>query len=266
MAVKTEQGGALEVEEKNQTTPTKKTERSKKISNILYKFKHFFIVYSFMMATAKNSTTTATASLEPPSARPSRLPYARTVQNFLLLWLDEEIDEDKNDDCRNNISKLRQVVNTVNTFTNADECIGFIADIKEKTIFIIVSGTFSATIVPILQGMLHVSCVYIFCKNMFQYKQWALRWSKVKGVFTDITPICKAVKEATQLCDQNMPSISFVKSSDKASNQNLDQLDQSFMYTQILKEILLTIDFEQKHIDEFLITGDKKVFGQHVKS
>ena len=27
---------------------------------------------------------------------------------------------------------------------------------------------------------------------------------------------------------------------------------QSFMYTQILKEILLTIDFEQEHINEFL--------------
>jgi hypothetical protein len=33
--------------------------------------------------------------------------------------------------------------------------------------------------------------------------------------------------------------------------KNLDQLDQSFLYTQILKEILLTIKFEQKHITEF---------------
>jgi tetratricopeptide (TPR) repeat protein len=204
-----------------------------------------------MMATTKKSTTTATALIEPPSTTSSRLPYARMVQNFLLLWLDEEIDGEKNDDCRNNITKLRQVVNTVNTFTNADECIDFITDMKD-TIFIIVSGTFSAVIVPIVQEILQVSCVYILCKNKSQYAQWALQWSKVKGVFTDITPICKAVRQATQLCDQNMVSISFFKKTDETSKRNLDQLDQSFMYTQILKEILLTIDFEQEDIDKFL--------------
>jgi tetratricopeptide (TPR) repeat protein len=37
-----------------------------------------------------------------------------------------------------------------------------------------------------------------------------------------------------------------------ASNQTLDRLDPSFMYTQILKEILLTIKFEEKHIQEFI--------------
>jgi hypothetical protein len=74
----------------------------------------------------------------------------------------------------------------------------------------------------------------------------------VKGVFIDITPINEAVKRATQCCDQNMVSINFINSSDEHSNQNLDKLDQSFMYTQILKEILLTIHFEQKHIDEFI--------------
>jgi tetratricopeptide (TPR) repeat protein len=37
------------------------------------------------------------------------------------------------------------------------------------------------------------------------------------------------------------------------SKKNLDQLDPSFMYTQIMKEILLTIEFEQPHIEEFII-------------
>jgi tetratricopeptide (TPR) repeat protein len=205
-----------------------------------------------MTATNKKSTVTITASMESLSTTPSRLPYTRMDQNFLLIWLDESLDEQNNDDCRNSIAKLRQVVNTLETFTDADECIDFITDIKKETIFIIVSGTFSAAIVPIVHDILHVSCVYILCKNKCRYEQWALQWSKVKGVSTDITPIYEALKKATQLCDQNMVSISFFKSSDKASNQNLDQLHQSFMYTQILKEILLTIDFEQTHIDEFL--------------
>ena len=39
---------------------------------------------------------------------------------------------------------------------------------------------------------------------------------------------------------------------DDASNKNLDQLNQSFMYTQILKEILLTIDFQREHFMAFI--------------
>ncbi|CAF1167656.1 unnamed protein product [Adineta steineri] len=46
---------------------------------------------------------------------------------------------------------------------------------------------------------------------------------------------------------RNAISISFVQ-----SNKKFDQLDPSFMYTQILKEILLTIDFEDKHFKEFI--------------
>jgi tetratricopeptide (TPR) repeat protein len=204
------------------------------------------------MATKKKSTTTATASMEPPSIRPNRLPNARMVQNFLLLWLDGSIDEKNNDDYRNSITKLRQVVNTVNTFTDANECIEFINGIKEETIFMISSGAFGQTTVPTVHDKPQISTIYIFCGNKSRHEKWAQQWPKVKGVFTDITPICEALKQAAQDCDQNMLSISFVKKTDGNSKQNLDQLDQSFMYTQILKDILLTIDFEQKHIDEFL--------------
>jgi hypothetical protein len=92
----------------------------------------------------------------------------------------------------------------------------------------------------------------IFCENKTSHDKWTQQWFKVKGVYTDITSICEVVKVAAQDCDQNMVSISLVKTTHEISNQNLDELDQSFMYTQLLKEILLTIDFEQTHIDEYL--------------
>ena len=139
------------------------------------------------MATKKKPTTT-TASAEPPSTRPGRPPYARMVQNFLLVWLDGSIDEINNDDCRNSITKLRQVVNNVNTFTDVDECIDFISDIKEETVFMISSGAFGQTTVPIVHDMAQVSTVYIFCENKAQNEKWASQWPKVKGVYSDITP------------------------------------------------------------------------------
>lgn len=42
----------------------------------------------------------------------SRLQTARVVQNFHLVWLDRSTEEDNDKNCRNSISKMREVVNT----------------------------------------------------------------------------------------------------------------------------------------------------------
>src|SRR5271168_522151 len=112
------------------------------------------------MATNKKPTIAAT-SVKPSSMGPRRPPNARMVQNFHLVWLDGSIDEWNNDDCRNSIMKLRQVINTVNTFIDADECIDFITDIKDEKTFMMVSGAFSQTIVPVVQEIFQVSSVFI---------------------------------------------------------------------------------------------------------
>ncbi len=44
----------------------------------------------------------------------------RMVQNVLLIWLDNNIDLDNSNDCRNTVAQLRRVVNTVKTFSNSN--------------------------------------------------------------------------------------------------------------------------------------------------
>jgi hypothetical protein len=198
-------------------------------------------------------TGAAPASMELSSRTPRRPPNVGMVQNFHLVWLDGSIDEANYEDCRNSITKLRQVVNTVNTFTDADEYIDFISGIKEEKAFMICSDVFGQTTVPVVHDNPQVSSIYIFCGNKARHEQWVKQWPKVKGVFTDITPICEALKQATQDCEQNSVSITFVKTT--------DGLDSSFMYTQILKEILLTIDFAPVHFKEFLMYYREQLAG-----
>ena len=205
------------------------------------------------MSEKKTTTTAAVVPTEHTPIRPQRPRNDRRIQNFLLVWLDESINEDNNDDSRNTISKLREVVNTVHTFTDTGECINFITDIKTEKAFIISSGAFGQTTVPIVHDMAQVSTIYILCGNKTRHEQWVQKWPKVKGVFTDIKPIYEALKKSVRECDQNAISMSFVTTSGgDTTNKSLDKLDPSFMYTQILKEILLTIDFQQEHIKEFI--------------
>ena len=173
------------------------------------------------------------------------------LQNYLIVWLDKNINEDV-DDFRHSITKLREISNTVVTYTNVDECIAFINEIKDRKIFMISSGALGQTTIPIVHELSQIDTIYIFCQDKARHEKWAQQWSKIKGVFSNIQPICEAMNKAAVECDQNAISMSFVSTSDDATKKNLDQIDKSFMYTQLLKEILLTIDFQNEHFMKFI--------------
>ncbi|CAF4216342.1 unnamed protein product, partial [Adineta steineri] len=168
------------------------------------------------------------------------------IQNVLLIWLDSNIDE-TNDDYQHTIAQLRQAVNDINTFTDGDQCLEFIQTVVDNKVCLIVSGSLGQHIVPHVHNMSQVNSIFVFCGNKKHHEQWAKSWPKIKNVFTDITLICEALKEAAHQCEQNAIPMSFM-----GSNKKLDQLDPSFMHTQILKEILLAITFKQTHIQDYL--------------
>jgi tetratricopeptide (TPR) repeat protein len=175
----------------------------------------------------------------------------RMVQNVLLIWLDQRID-DTNVDCQNTVRRLRRVVNSIYKYTNADECIQFLETIKNEKACMIVSGSLGQNIVPRVHNMPQVDSIFIFCSSKKYHEEWAKEWPKIKGVHTEITFICEALKKAAQQCEQDSMSISVMGTSGDVSKKNLDQLEPAFMYTQILKEILLTIQFKQTHFIEFI--------------
>jgi hypothetical protein len=196
---------------------------------------------------------TAVASTESnTTTRPSQPTYTRIAQNFRLICLNANIDEMNDKDWRDNISRLRRTINTIDTFADADECIHFLTNIKEQTVFLIVTGYVGQQVVPIIHHMTQLDSIYIFCGNASRHEQWAKKWLKIRGIFTDISSICAALKPAAQQSDQDNISIGFMPTSDNPTTQNLDQLDPSFMYTQILKQILLNINFDESHIQEFI--------------
>ncbi|CAF0997694.1 unnamed protein product [Adineta steineri] len=168
------------------------------------------------------------------------------MQNALPIWLDNDINENSAD-YSDTIKQLKGVINNVNMFTDGNQCVEFIQASTNNKICMVISGSLGQCIVPCVHDMSQVDTIFIFCNNQEWHKQWTEEWPKIKGVFTDITPICEALKQAVHQCERNAISISIVTPTEK-----LDQLDPTFMYTQILKEILLTIKFEDKNFEEFI--------------
>ncbi|CAF3849355.1 unnamed protein product [Adineta steineri] len=90
------------------------------------------------MATSTSRDTKKMNPASDPSARvtANRRMNIQRMQNFLLIWLDNNIDDD-NVDCNNIIKQLKCVVNNINTFTDGEECIKFIQAItKNKVSFV----------------------------------------------------------------------------------------------------------------------------------
>jgi len=109
----------------------------------------------------------------------------RSIENILLVWLDANINE-SNKDFLYPLKKLREIVHTVNTYTNADKCIRFIKRIKDEKVFMIMSGGLGQQIMPNIHDMSQIDSIYIFSRNISQHQQWTKQWSKVKSIHSDI--------------------------------------------------------------------------------
>ena len=192
-----------------------------------------------------STSSEATTALSPAASQTRR----RVAQNFVLVWVDSGIDL-SNKDSQDALAQLRTVVNDVTICTESDQCIQFLNDIKDEKAFVVVSGSLGQDLVPEIHAIPQLDTIYIFCVNKFRHEQWAQNWAKIRGVCTSMIPICKDLQRAVKQCNEDGIGISFVSKSEGMSSENLDQLEPSFMYTQILKEILLGMEFNKQFITD----------------
>ena len=148
--------------------------------------------------------------------------------------------------------QLQSVVDDVHIFTQRDECIDFLTEVNDMKIFLIIAGTLGQQILPLIHDIPQLDGVYIFGSKKSSLEQWAKAWMKVKGIHTEIMPICQSIQQAVKQINQDSIAVSFVTLEEATSSQNLDQLEPSFMYTQLFKEILLEMEHTEQSIKYFI--------------
>jgi hypothetical protein len=185
-----------------------------------------------MLTTA---TIAAGMSLEDTRIKPRRSVYSRMIENYSLVWLNSNIDSEKNTDVKDGISKFKEVVSNVQTFTNIDECISFMNNLEQEQTFMIVSGALEQSTGLIIHNISQIIRIYILDGNQSWHKDRFEKWLKISGVCKDIDSIIKTLQLSIYECEENFISISFIPTISENSHQKLDQLDCSFIYTQIIK-------------------------------
>jgi len=136
--------------------------------------------------------------------RLSQTHATRLLQNFILIWLDETLNETNNTYWYSTISKVHEIINNIYVFSESDQCIEFITDIEKEKVLIIVSDTISKDIISIFQQISQITSIYIYSKNNKKANdQFIEHIQKIKGTFTDTINICKLLKTATVQCEKN---------------------------------------------------------------
>ena len=168
-----------------------------------------------------------------------------TLNNYLLIWLDEHLDQ-PNLIFQQNIDKLREIVDNVHPFNKADDCVDFLTDIDQQHVLLVISEKFGRQWICYIHDFPQLDQIYVISTSPHPQLGWILPWSKIKQVYTDIQLIYKDLRTLVNQFNHGFTPISFVFPTDDMNNINHDRLEPSFMYTKLFKDVLLKMNHDQQ--------------------
>ncbi|CAF1368616.1 unnamed protein product [Adineta steineri] len=181
-----------------------------------------------------------------------RQPRRRMAQNYILLWVDTSIDQ-TNEDYETTLKQIRSVTSDVNAFTQRDACIDFLTDAEEDVkSFLIVKDTMFQQIMPLINDIPQLDGVYIFNDIKTLHEQWTKKFDKIKSIHTIVDDLCQALQIGIKQVNRDSIAMSFITKSGMGPIENLNQLEPTFMYTQLFKEILLDMQHGEQAIKDFI--------------
>jgi len=169
------------------------------------------------------------------------------VEIFILIWLDVTIN--MNEDTIISQTKLRAIVNSLFLFHTIDETIKFIKNVKDEKVFLIISGSLGWELIERTDTnkLSQLDSIYIFCRDKSKHKVLRKQDHKVRGIFTDIDPLCVRLKEDLKQTLNDFLPISVAPVTSNKNKSIIDKQKQEkqvkFLCAQLHRELLLTIEY-----------------------
>lgn len=170
-------------------------------------------------------------------------------EKITLIWLDAHYDQSEHD-YQISLNEFQHLTDDIYIFTDPDDCIDSLTKIDDQTkkLILIIDGIFAKEIIPLIEDCSQIDSILVF-RNDIHHQQWSTNHPKVKGVFAGIYSLTQCLK---QIMDPDYLTMIDIIG---PSNIHADCLNTSFMYSQLLKEILLDI-----HTKKII---DRKSFIEH---
>ncbi|CAF1632520.1 unnamed protein product, partial [Adineta ricciae] len=156
----------------------------------------------------------------------------RTIlDDYIVVWLFES------DQIRTNseINQLFPATNTLKIFHQSNDCIDYTQQAVNESVILVISDFFIPEVLPEVHDLRQLHSFYVLDSNTGEYN---ISYMKSRGLFSNFQSVCDQFREDIHLVEETAIPVSIL-SSQAVSNADLNTLDPSFMYSQILKQILL---------------------------
>ncbi|CAF3723180.1 unnamed protein product [Adineta steineri] len=159
--------------------------------------------------------------------------------------------DETNKNYKHILTQIQTGADNVSVFTQRDECIDFLSDNEDIKSFLVVENTVAQQIISVIDDIPQLDGVYIFSHIDILHEEWIKTWQKIKSVDSNIDELCKTLQQDVKRYRQESIAMSFVTLNEMAATDDLNQLEPTFMYTQIFKDILLDMAHGKQAIIQF---------------
>ncbi|CAF1156105.1 unnamed protein product, partial [Didymodactylos carnosus] len=176
------------------------------------------------------------------------------LEGFILLWLDASVNgTEENIKAQH---KLREVINQLKTFEDKEECEEHIRAIEDdQKIVLIVSERFVRELVPRIEHLPQLFSIYVHCFDKKLNNEWAKQHPKIKAVTVQLEELVSVIqkgqaKRVKEEEDLTCPLSVFNRAENKEESSS--GLNSSFLYFQLLIDILLQMKYSPKSKQELI--------------
>jgi tetratricopeptide (TPR) repeat protein len=185
------------------------------------------------------------------SAKPRPLPNQqidRIVEDCIVIWL---LNESFLGEVELEKSKLCHVVATIKMFTNRDECVTYIKNIRLEKIFLIIPAIES--FLDSIQNLPQIEKIYVLNASLRETENNKNAITS-PNIFYDIDSLCKQLETDVKLCELDLIVIttSPPPSQDATTSDSTKKQEALFLYGQLKREILYRLKFETNAKNEFI--------------
>ncbi|CAF3729794.1 unnamed protein product [Rotaria socialis] len=171
----------------------------------------------------------------------------RIVEDCIVVWLlnDSTIDIELKK------SKLQHIISTVKIFTDHEACITYIMNIRIERIFLVISTT--ETFRESIQNSPQIEKFYILNSSTRELIE-STDIIATSNMFYDIDCLCQQLKMDVEMCrlDHLAVTASVSTSQDDNTSADMKRQEASFLYSQLMREILYRLKFENNAKSEFI--------------
>ncbi|CAF1136919.1 unnamed protein product [Adineta steineri] len=105
---------------------------------------------------------------------------------------------------------------------------------------------------PLINNIPQLHSIYIFNDTKILPKTLIKKSQKIKSADINVDDLCQKLQQGIKQYNQDSIAVSFISINEIVLTDNLNQLDPTFMYTQLFKEILLDMEYNSQAIKDFI--------------